>query len=225
VARSKTLQHLIRSRCVTTCLQQRSFWGAALGHFCANYACYFLITWLPTFLVKAGGLSVAQMATVGATIYGVYAASTAPVGAAADYLIRKGFSTTVIRKSCTLIGALGTAITILGSAYVDPDHAAWLLGLSGVFAGFVTPMIFTIATTLAGPRAAGRWVGAQNLIGQCAGILEPLITGFMVQATGNFSGAFVFSAAIALLGMVGWGLVIRKIAPVSWAESPTVWAT
>lgn len=150
MARSKTLQHLIRSRCVTTCLQQRSFWGAALGHFCANYACYFLITWLPTFLVKAGGLSVAQMATVGATIYGVYAASTAPVGAAADYLIRKGFSTTVIRKSCTLIGALGTAITILGSAYVDPDHAAWLLGLSGVFAGFVTPMIFTIATTLAG---------------------------------------------------------------------------
>ena len=35
-------------------LRRREFWGAALGHFCINYTFYFVITWLPTFLVRAG---------------------------------------------------------------------------------------------------------------------------------------------------------------------------
>ena len=39
-------------------LRQREFWGTALGHFCINYAFYFVMTWLPTFLVKAGGFTV-----------------------------------------------------------------------------------------------------------------------------------------------------------------------
>jgi len=52
-------------------LRQREFWGAALGHFSINYALYFVITWLPTFLVKAGGFTVSQMAEIVATIYGI----------------------------------------------------------------------------------------------------------------------------------------------------------
>ena len=56
---------------------QREFWGAALGHFAINYAFYFVMTWLPTFLVKAGGFTVPEMAGIGAAIYGTYAVATA----------------------------------------------------------------------------------------------------------------------------------------------------
>jgi hypothetical protein len=36
-------------------------------------------------------------------------------------------------------------------------------------------MIFAIGTTLAGPRAAGRWAVAQNVAGQMAGIVAIVI--------------------------------------------------
>ena len=35
-------------------LRHREAWGASLGHFFINYGFYFVISWLPTYLVKAG---------------------------------------------------------------------------------------------------------------------------------------------------------------------------
>ena len=201
-----------------TILRRRAFWGAALGHFCANYSFYFVITWLPTFLVKAGGFTISQMAGIGAIIYGIYAVSTALAGAASDRWIRAGGSTTLVRKTMMLTSMLGGAITILSSAYVEPRNAVWFLGVAGVFFGFGTPMIFAIGATLAGPRAAGRWAGAQNLSGQCAGIIAPLVTGYIVQSTGSFSWAFIVSAAMALVGMIAWGLVIRRVEESVWSD-------
>src|SRR5947209_2018585 len=57
------------------------------------------MTWVPTFLVKAGGLSMSQMAVVGATIYGVYAVSTAVAGTVSDQWIRAGASATRVRSA------------------------------------------------------------------------------------------------------------------------------
>jgi len=202
-------------------LRRRECWGAALGHFSLNYTFYFVITWLPTFLVKAGGFTVSEMATIGAAIYGIYAVATAIAGAASDRWIRSGASVTRVRKTFVLTSALGSAITIAGSAYVAPRAAVWLLGASGVFFGLATPMVFAVGATLAGPRAAGRWAGAQNLAGQLAGIVAPLVTGVIVDRTGAFSWAFVVSAAAGLLAIVARGIVVPQVATVQWPEAPT----
>jgi len=64
----------------------------------------------------------------------------------------------------------------------------WLLGTAGVFFGFSTGAIFAVTSTLAGPSAAGRWAGAQNVAGQLAGVFAPLVTGIIVDRTGSFRG-------------------------------------
>jgi hypothetical protein len=46
--------------------------------------------------------------------------------------------------------------------------------------GFVTPQIFAIPQTLGGPRAAGTWMALQNMVGNFAGIVAPIVTGFVV---------------------------------------------
>jgi MFS family permease len=101
---------------------------------------------------------------------------------------------------------------------VEPRAAVWLLGVAGVFFGLSTPMLFSVGATLAGPRAAGRWAGAQNLAGQLAGIVAPVVTGFIVDSTGAFSWAFAVASVSAVLAMVAWGIVIRQVAPVPWPE-------
>jgi MFS family permease len=199
-------------------LRRREFWGAALGHFSINYGFYFVMTWLPTFLVKAGGFTVAQMAWTGFAIYGIYAVATALAGILSDRWILQGGSPTVVRKTFLLASGFGTALTVAGSALVEPGNAVWLLGAAGVFFGLSTPTMFATTGTLAGPRAAGRWSGAQNVAGQLAGILAPVVTGLIVDRTGRFSWAFAVSAAASVMAMVAWGLVIRRVETVQWAE-------
>jgi len=93
-------------------LRQRDFSGTALGHFASNYAFYFVVTWVPTFLVKVGGFSVSQMAGIVAAIYGIYAATAALSGLAADRQIARGGSATRVRKAYLLTSAIGVAVTI-----------------------------------------------------------------------------------------------------------------
>jgi MFS family permease len=201
-------------------LRRHEFWGTAIGHFSINYAFYFVITWLPTFLVKAGGYSLSQMAGIGAAIYGIYAASTALSGALSDRWIRAGGTATRVRKTFLLASGLGAAATIASSALVEPRNAVWLLAAAGVSLGLSTPTMFAMTGTLAGPRAAGRWAGAQNVAGQLAGIIAPIVTGTILDRTGSFSLAFVISAAWAVVACVAWGLVIQRVETLQWSEEP-----
>src|SRR5262249_35123851 len=48
-------------------VRRRELWGSCLGHFCEAYTFYLVISWLPVYLVKMRGLSLADMAQFGAT--------------------------------------------------------------------------------------------------------------------------------------------------------------
>ncbi len=124
-------EHDALSVSYATILGQREFWGAALGHFCINYSFYFVMTWLPTFLVKAGGFSLSEMAWIGAAIFGTYAVATALAGAASDRWIRRGGAVSRVRKTFALASGLGVAVTIACCAFVDPRAAVWPLGAGG----------------------------------------------------------------------------------------------
>jgi len=82
--------------------------------------------------------------------------------------------------------------------------------------GLQSPGVFAIAQILAGPAAAGRWVGIQNTLGNLAGIIAPALTGFIVDWTGHFTLAFVFAAGVGVLGFAGWVLMIPQIRELDW---------
>jgi MFS family permease len=97
-------------------------------------------------------------------------------------------------------------------------HRGSLLAMAGcgVCLGIVTPAIFASAQTLAGPDAAARWFGVQNFFANFGGISAPVITGVVVDRTGSFSSAFLVAAALALVGVIAYGLIVRRIEPVDW---------
>ena len=92
----------------------------------------------------------------------------------------------------------------------------WLL-VMGLFFGLGTPMMFAVAQTLAGPRAAGKWVGIENFVGNLAGILGPILTGFLVDLSGNFGLAFAVAAGISLIGALAYGVLIPQIRTLDWS--------
>jgi MFS family permease len=198
-------------------LAKREAWGASLGHFANNYAFYFVISWLPLYLVKARGLSVVQMAQIGGVIYVVYAMSSFSVGWLTDRWMQAGASANLARKTTIIAGLCIVAAAMIGCVAGDARLSVASLIVAGFGFGFGTPNIFAIGQTLAGPLAAGKWISVQNVAGSLAGIVAPIITGLVVDRTGQFYWAFVVAAGMAMLGVVGWGLMIRKIAPVDWA--------
>ena len=97
-------------------LRQRSFWGASLGHFCAAYLLYFMVTWLPFYLVRERHLSMSSMTMTASVYYLVDAVSAITSGRVSDFWIRKGYTTTLVRKTVMAIGFATAAIAMAACA-------------------------------------------------------------------------------------------------------------
>ncbi len=198
-------------------LRRREAWGAALGHFCSNYPFYLVVSWLPLYLIKERGFSMSEMAAAGGLIYGIYAASSLAAGWLTDRWMKAGASDTLARKTVIIASHLIAAVSLVLAALGDVPVAIFALCAAAVGFGLNTSQLFSIGQTLAGPRAGGKWMGFQNCVGNIAGIVGPVITGVVVDATGNFISAIVIASLVGLAGVVAWGLVIRKVAPLEWS--------
>jgi MFS family permease len=192
-------------------------WGTFLELFCGNYAWYFLVTWLPSYLVMARHFSTERMAVLGSMPFWGIALSSMAGGWASDLWIARGGSPTRVRKTFVAGGMLLSASMILPAAMVhDPTACmALLIGASLSF-GLYSSNIWAITQTLAGPEAAGRWTGWQNMFGNFAGVVAPWVTGKIVDATGEFLLAFVGVCAALVVGALAVLVIVGDVKPVRW---------
>jgi MFS family permease len=199
-------------------LRQRGLWGASLGHFASNYNFYFILAWLPVYLVKARGFSMESMAAIAGAAYLINAISALFMGWATDRWCRAGRSPDVIYKGVMALSHVATIGCMVGMALLPISGSIACLFGYEVVCGLSSPGVYAIPQILAGPKAAGRWVGVQNTCGNIAGIVAPALTGMLVDWSGNFVSAFVLAAAVNILGLVGWLFILPKIAPMDWQQ-------
>jgi MFS family permease len=199
-------------------LRQRSFWGSCAGHFSSNYLLYFMVTWLPYYLVHARHLSMQTMARTAGLYYLVDALSAVLGGWLSDQWIRRGGGPTLVRKTTSIAGFAIAAVAMAGCALASSDHYLIWLVAAGVGCGMTAPGNFALPQTLAGPQAAGRWTGLQNGFANLSGIVGPALTGFVVERTGNFLLPFAITAALCVAGGVAWLWIIGPVEEVRWEE-------
>jgi MFS family permease len=197
-------------------LVRREAWGAGLGHFCNNYAFYFVISWLPLYLVKTRGFTLSQMAELGGLIYVAYAASSMATGWFSDRWLAAGGSVTRVRKSAIIAGHLLAAAAMLGCMAGAAPVAIASLFLAGIAFGFTSPQLYAIGQTLGGQRGGGKWIAFQNCVGNLAGIVAPILTGAVVDATGEFTWAFAAAGLVSVAGALCWITMIPRIEPLTW---------
>lgn len=196
----------------------RSAWGSCAGLFSANYINYFMITWLPYYMVREHGFSMNKMARVGAGIYLVAAASSILSGWLSDLWIAKGGGPTLVRKTFTA-GGIALAGALIGSSvFATGDTGVAMIAVGMIGFGMCSSNLWAITQTLAGPVAAGRWTGFQNFFGNLAGVAGPAITGFALQRTGHFGVAFAILTGIAFAGCLIWIFVVGPVEQVKWAR-------
>ncbi|MGA3042982.1 MAG: MFS transporter [Bryobacteraceae bacterium] len=200
-------------------LAQRSAWGSFGGLFCGNYYWYFLLTWLPSYMVKERNFSKDHMANMSALAFLAIGLSSALCGWLSDHWIAAGATPTRVRKTFTVAG-LTLSTVILPVAIVDSkDLSMALLFLACVFFGMWSSNHWALIQTLAGPPAAGKWTAVQNGVGNLAGVAAPALTGLVVARTGQFFWAFAVASGFALAGAIFYMFVIGRIEQVDWTRS------
>jgi MFS family permease len=196
-------------------LRQPSLWGTALGLFSSNYVFFFVLNWLPYYVVRERGFSTAEMASLTGSAYVVSALASIIAGWAIDRFVRSGLAN-VAYKSVMVAAHVGTVGCMLCIAFGGQPWALAGIFVYQVLTGAASAGVYAIPQILAGPSASGRWVGIQNCCGTFAGAIAPALTGLLVEETHRFTAAFVTAAVVSLAGLIGWVWMVPRLAPLVW---------
>jgi MFS family permease len=198
-----------------------AMWGTGLGLLSANYTFFFMLLWLPSYLVRERGFTTLEMGGMVGSAYLVNALSALLGGWATDRYIARGGSANVAYKVTMALAHVGYIICMLCMALGSKPMAVAAMFVYQALTGASSPGLYAVSQILAGPRASGRWVGIQNSVGSLAGVIAPWLTGMIIQSTGRFTNAFVVAAAVSVLGLIGWLWMVPTVAQLPWRKIST----
>jgi ACS family D-galactonate transporter-like MFS transporter len=197
-------------RTIGRLLKHRQLTGICLGQFAGNSTLVFFLTWFPTYLATErhmGWLKIgffAIMPFIAASIGVMFG------GTFSDWLLRRGISPNVARKLPIIAGLL-LASTIILANYVESNVAVIVILSIAFFAQGMAALGWTLVSDIAPDGLLGVTGGIFNFAANLAGIITPLVVGFIVAATGSFVGALVFIGVIALIGALSYIFVVGDI--------------
>jgi MFS family permease len=193
-------------------LRLPALWLMGAAHFMSNYAFYFLLAWLPLYLTKTLGYSIAEMTVLTTLNFTTQGAAALLAGRLSDRAVTRGRDEASLRRTTMATAQALVAVAIAGVWFAQgPWQMGACLVLAGIGTGFISVNLFAVAQMFSGPRAAGGWVGIQNALGNAAGIIGPIVTGLIVDRLGSYGWAFAIAALVAGLGAAWWHWVVPPI--------------
>jgi MFS transporter, ACS family, hexuronate transporter len=191
-------------------LRQPAILAAMISYFGYSYILFFFLTWFPSFLMMDRHLSLKSMslATVLPWLLGFIGYGLS--GVLSDLIFRRTGNALRARK-WVLIVCLGTAgICVALAGTVTTTVSALLLMAVAVFALYLSGSTYwaLIQDTIPGAKL-GSVGGCVHSIANCAGIIGPALTGFLVQRSHTFFSAFVLAGGIALASVLAVAILLR----------------
>src|SRR5204863_633197 len=194
---------------IVAMLRCRQVLGASLGQFGGNSTQVFFVTWLPTYLVTARGMTFVQAGLMTSLPYIGASAGVLAGGLLSDTILKQTGSANLGRK-LPIVGGMLLASTIVAANYV-PAHRNGIVILIMSIAFFgqgMTNLGWTVVSDIAPKELIGLTSGIFNFTTNLAGILTPLVVGFAYQMTGSFVGPLVYIGAVALLGAFSYIVIL-----------------
>jgi MFS transporter, ACS family, D-galactonate transporter len=199
-----------RWRNIARLLKHRQILGASIGQFAGNSTLVFFLTWFPTYLATER-----QMEWLKAGFYAVLPFIAASVGVVfggviSDLIIKRTGSANLGRKLPILAGLL-LASTIVLANFIDNDEIVIAILSLAFFGQGLVNLGWTLITDVAPKNLIGLTGGVFNLCANLAGIVTPLVIGFIVAQTGSFFYALAYIAVIAIIGALSYIFVVGEV--------------
>ncbi|MFK4058883.1 MFS transporter [Brevundimonas sp. NPDC046655] len=191
-------------------LGSRMLMGVFIGQYGINVLTYFFVTWFPIYLVKERGLNIleAGFAAAAPALCGFVGGVLG--GIISDALLKKTGSLTIARKTPLLIGMLLSAL-IIACAYIDNSALIVVVMAVAFFGKGIASLGWAVVSDTSPREFVGVTGGIFNTFGNSAGIVTPIVIGYIVAATGSFDGALWFVGVHCLLVIAAYFLITGKI--------------
>lgn len=191
-------------------LTSRMFLGIYVAQFCINALTYFFLTWFPVYLVEQRGMTILHAGVVASLPAICGFAGGVLGGFFSDYLMRFGLSLTAARKIPIILGML-LSTTMVACNYVDTNALVIAIMALSFFGKGLGALGWAVISDTAPREAVGVSGGLFNTFGNAAGIVTPIVIGYIVATTGSYNAALVFVACNALAAILLYLFVVGKI--------------
>jgi D-galactonate transporter len=198
-------------------LTNRMFIGIYLAQYCVNVLTYFFLTWFPIYLMQARGMTILKAGVVASlpAICGFLGGVLG--GVISDALLRRGVSLTAARKIPIVSGML-LSTCIIGCNYVEADWIVVLLMSISFFGKGIGALGWAVVADTSPKSAVGLSGALFNMFGNVAGIVTPIVIGYLVAENKSFNGALVFVGINALMTMICYLVIVKEIRRVDMSE-------
>jgi len=174
------------------------FWALLVSFFTNSYCFFNLLSWAPLYFHDSFPESKGWVFNVVPWL--VSFALSIISGYIADMLIRRGSSTTFVRKLFSALMFIGTFVfSLLLNTVETFRQALFVMSLNIGVQAFGSCSVIINPTDLA-PRHAGALHGLVNSCGAFVGFVGVYFTGYILETTGNWSSVFNVTAVSALIG-------------------------
>ncbi|GBU19482.1 MULTISPECIES: MFS transporter [Methylobacterium] len=183
-------------------------WGAltkrilpvTITYFCYGWTLWLFLGWLPTFFKQSYGLDLKNSALFASGVFFAGVVGDTLGGVLSDKILERTGNVKLARLSIIVIGFLGAAASLTGVFFTkDLTMVALLLSSGFFFAELVIGPIWSVPMDIA-PTYSGTASGLMNTGSAVAAIVSPIVFGFVVDKTGDWTLPFAGSIGLALLG-------------------------
>jgi MFS family permease len=168
--------------------------------FCYGWTLWVFLSWVPSFFFQHFHLNLNASALFSAGVFLSGVAGDALGGVVSDRILAKTGNLRLARTAVIAAGLFGAFVFLVPIAAVHSLRVVTLC-LSAAF--FCTELavapIWSVPMDIA-PRHAGSAAGMMNFGFGCAGIISPVVFGYVIDVTGSWTVPFLSSAALLLVG-------------------------
>jgi len=199
-------------RHIRALLRHRQVVGASIGQFGGNSTQVFFVTWFPTYLVTARGMTFIQAGIMTSLPYIGASVGVLAGGLVSDLMLKRTGSANLARKLPIVSGML-LASTIVAANYVPAGSDAAVIAIMSIafFGQGMTNLGWTVISDVAPKKLIGLTSGIFNFSANLAGIVTPLVIGITFQLTGSFVGPLIYIGVVALIGAFSYSVILGDI--------------
>jgi ACS family glucarate transporter-like MFS transporter len=206
----------IRWSQVRALITNRMMVGVYIGQFCLNTITWFFLTWFPTYLVHAKGLSILKVGIIASipAIAGFFGGLLG--GYTSDFMLKRGMTLTTARKTPIILGLVLSG-TIMLANYVNVEWVIIAIMSLAFFSKGFGALGWVVISDASPKEMIGLSGGIFNFAGNIASIITPIVIGYILDITHSFNGALIFVGSMGILGALSYLFIVDEIKRVELA--------
>jgi sugar phosphate permease len=182
-------------------LHSKDLWALTFSYFTYGYTLWIYLTWLPTYLTQGRHFSFAQLGIVASLpLVGGILGDLAG-GLVCDTIYKKTGNINLARRSIIIISFVGSAAFTIPAALVSSALLSEILIIGAVFMlECAVSVCWTISMDLGGEHYSGTVSSFMNTGNGIAGIIAPIIFGYLIDRTGSWVPGFSIGSVLLIVG-------------------------